>query len=101
MEIFQAAGIVGLRQVGKTTLVKNISWAKNKIYLDLEKASDRAKLGDVELFLTNHQDNTVTCYLEFLEGSFMVRILQPYHRNFKKRLVKILKERKIINIDVK
>ena len=59
MEIFPAVGIVGPRQVGKTTLVKNLSWAKNKIYLDLEKASDRAKLSDVQLFLTNHQDNTV------------------------------------------
>jgi uncharacterized protein len=59
MEIFPAVGIVGPRQVGKTTLVKNLSWAKNKIYLDLEKASDRAKLSDVELFLTNHQESTV------------------------------------------
>ncbi|NHE59017.1 ATP-binding protein [Cyclobacterium plantarum] len=59
MEIFPAVGIVGPRQVGKTTLVKNLSWGKNKIYLDLEKASDRAKLSDVELFFTNHQDSTV------------------------------------------
>nr|MBI1231249.1 AAA family ATPase [Cytophagales bacterium] len=59
MEIFPAVGIVGPRQVGKTTLVKNLSWENNKIYLDLEKASDRAKLSDVELFLTNHQDSTV------------------------------------------
>lgn len=59
MEIFPAVGIVGPRQVGKTTLVKNLSWAKNRIYLDLEKASDRAKLSDVELFLTNHLDKTV------------------------------------------
>ncbi|HSI78179.1 MAG TPA: ATP-binding protein [Lunatimonas sp.] len=59
MEIFPAVGIVGPRQVGKTTLVKNLSWANNKIYLDLEKASDRAKLSDVELFLTNHQDKTI------------------------------------------
>lgn len=59
LEIFPAVGIVGPRQVGKTTLVKHLSWGKNKIYLDLEKASDRAKLSDVELFLTNHQDSTV------------------------------------------
>ncbi|MFO7825939.1 MAG: ATP-binding protein [Cyclobacterium sp.] len=59
MEIFPAVGIVGPRQVGKTTLVKSLSWAKNKIYLDLEKASDRAKLSDVELFLMNYQGNTV------------------------------------------
>lgn len=59
MEIFPAVGIVGPRQVGKTTLVKSLSWGKNKIYLDLEKASDRAKLSDVELFLINHRENTV------------------------------------------
>jgi predicted AAA+ superfamily ATPase len=59
MEIFPAVGILGPRQVGKTTLVKNLSWEKNKIYLDLEKASDRAKLSDVELFFTNHRNSTV------------------------------------------
>jgi predicted AAA+ superfamily ATPase len=59
MEIFPAVGIVGPRQVGKTTLVKNLTWEKNKVYLDLEKASDRAKLSDVELFLTNHRNSTV------------------------------------------
>lgn len=31
---------------------------------------------------------TVNRFLEFLEGSFMVRMLQPFHRNIKKRLVK-------------
>jgi predicted AAA+ superfamily ATPase len=59
MEIFPAVGILGPRQVGKTTLVKNLSWGKNKIYLDLEKASDRAKLSDAELFFTNHRNSTV------------------------------------------
>ncbi|WP_209329512.1 ATP-binding protein [Lunatimonas salinarum] len=59
MEIFPAVGILGPRQVGKTTLVKNLSWGKNKVYLDLEKASSRAKLSDVELFLTNHRNSRV------------------------------------------
>lgn len=31
---------------------------------------------------------TVNNYLKYLEGSFMVRILQPFHPNIKKRLVK-------------
>jgi predicted AAA+ superfamily ATPase len=31
---------------------------------------------------------TVNRYLEFLEGSFMVRVLAPFHQNIKKRLVK-------------
>lgn len=37
------------------------------------------------LGLSNH---TVTAYIDFLEGAFMVRRLQPFHFNIKKRLVK-------------
>jgi len=37
------------------------------------------------LGLSNH---TVTAYIDFLEGAFMVRRLQPFHYNIKKRLVK-------------
>jgi len=59
MKIFPAVGILGPRQVGKTTLVKNLSSSSDKIYLDLEKASDRAKLNDVELFLKPHHDKLI------------------------------------------
>jgi hypothetical protein len=31
---------------------------------------------------------TVNRFLEYLEGSFMVRVLQPFHHNIKKRLIK-------------
>lgn len=37
------------------------------------------------LGISNH---TVTDYIDFLEGAFMVRRLQPFHYNIKKRLVK-------------
>ncbi|MDR7128585.1 putative AAA+ superfamily ATPase [Algoriphagus sp. 4150] len=49
--IFPTIGPLGPRQVGKTTLVKNLNLDKDSIYIDLEKASDRAKLMDVELFI--------------------------------------------------
>jgi len=52
LNIFPAVGIHDSRQVGKTTWVKSLTNSrKDSIYLDLEKASDRAKLTDMELFL--------------------------------------------------
>jgi uncharacterized protein len=57
--IFPAVGILGPRQVGKTTLVKNLNLEREAFYIDLEKASDRLKLSDPELFLKAHQDKTV------------------------------------------
>lgn len=59
LSIFPAVGLLGPRQVGKTTLVKNLKLEKDSIYIDLEKASDRAKLVDAELFLKAHVDKTV------------------------------------------
>lgn len=59
LSIFPAVGLVGPRQVGKTTLVKSLILEKETLYLDLEKSSDRAKLGDVELFLKSHANKTV------------------------------------------
>jgi uncharacterized protein len=59
LSIFPAVGLLGPRQVGKTTLAKNLKLEKDSLYLDLEKASDRAKLVDPELFLKAHVDKTV------------------------------------------
>lgn len=59
LSIFPAVGLLGPRQVGKTTLVKNLKLEKDSLYLDLEKASDRAKLVDAELFLKAHADKSV------------------------------------------
>lgn len=58
---FQVVGVIGQRQVGKTTLVKSImsKLTKNVIYLDLERPSDRLKLDDAELFLSQQQEKTV------------------------------------------
>lgn len=59
LSLFPAVGILGARQVGKTTLVKNLELPKPAVYLDLEKASDRIKLSDPELYLKDHEDKTV------------------------------------------
>lgn len=54
LRIFPAVGIVGPRQVGKTTLVKrqlNEVLSAGYEYLDLENPRDRAKLSDPLDFL--------------------------------------------------
>lgn len=56
---FPITGIVGPRQVGKTTVAKQILLDANAIYLDLEKNSDINKLKDPELFFSQNQDKTI------------------------------------------
>lgn len=52
---FPVVGIVGARQVGKTTLAKSIAHRRAKaVYLDLELPSDLAKLERAELYLEQH-----------------------------------------------
>ncbi len=60
LQHFPAVGIVGARQVGKTTLAKSHFDDRQKfVYLDLERNSDRAKLTDAELFLQSNENKTV------------------------------------------
>lgn len=58
---YPVVGIVGSRQVGKTTLAKMIQGAISKkvIYLDLELPSDLNKLHDPELYLSQFTDSLV------------------------------------------
>lgn len=56
---FPITGLIGPRQVGKTTLAKSASYETDSIYLDLEKISDLAKLNDPELFFEENQDKTI------------------------------------------
>jgi len=57
---FPVVGIIGARQVGKTTLAKSIARrGKNAVYLDLELPSDVAKLRDAELYLRQHSKSLV------------------------------------------
>lgn len=60
MKDFPVVIILGARQVGKTTLVKQIfDDRENELFLDLEKDSDRNRLSDPELFLTSLTHKTV------------------------------------------
>lgn len=57
---FPVVGLVGARQVGKTTLAKAIAATLQKTtYLDLERPSDLAKLDEPELYLNEHIDSLV------------------------------------------
>jgi len=64
MEIFPVVSILGSRQVGKTTLAKDIKKIlenKNKdtIYLDLELPSDLNIINNAELFFENNKEKTI------------------------------------------
>ena len=58
---FPAVGIIGSRQVGKTTLALMVAESRRDkaVYLDLERPSDLAKLGDAELYLRSVADSLV------------------------------------------
>ncbi len=61
LDQFPAVGIIGSRQVGKTTLALMIAESRRDrvVYLDLERPSDLAKLGDAELYLRSVADSLV------------------------------------------
>ncbi|GAA0878400.1 ATP-binding protein [Algoriphagus jejuensis] len=56
---FPVTGLVGPRQVGKTTLAKTTVYPSDSIYLDLEKNSDLSKIEDPELFFTEYHNRTI------------------------------------------
>jgi predicted AAA+ superfamily ATPase len=58
---FPIAGIIGPRQVGKTTLAKQLreQLPLESIYLDLELESDLRKLDDAETYLNLHRDKCI------------------------------------------
>ena len=52
---FPVVGLIGARQVGKTTLAHSIAARfPGTIYLDLERPTDAAKLTEAELYLQQH-----------------------------------------------
>jgi uncharacterized protein len=51
-----AVGLLGPRQVGKTTLALAAAENRKSIYLDLEDRGDLAKIAEPELFLPEHAD---------------------------------------------
>jgi predicted AAA+ superfamily ATPase len=58
---FPVVGIIGPRQVGKTTLVKELidEIDKQCIYLDLELPEDFSKLHDPQIYLEQHEEKCV------------------------------------------
>ncbi len=54
-----AVGLLGPRQVGKTTLAHQVADGRDALYLDLESYVDRNKLADPALFLRNFEDRLV------------------------------------------
>jgi predicted AAA+ superfamily ATPase len=55
-----AVALLGPRQVGKTTLARQLLKSHpGSVYLDLESATDRARLGEGPLFLRAHADRLV------------------------------------------
>lgn len=60
LTVFPVVGILGPRQVGKTTLAKQIlKKYSSALYLDLELPSDYNKLNDPELFLSENKDKLI------------------------------------------
>ena len=51
--------LLGSRQIGKTTLARDLDPGKPLQYLDLERPSDLAKLADPELYLGKFTDHLV------------------------------------------
>ncbi len=55
-----AVAILGPRQVGKTTLAREIAASSpNAIFLDLEREADRSQMARADLFLPRHRDQLV------------------------------------------
>ena len=54
-----AVALLGVRQVGKTTLAYHLSQTRDSIYLDLESPSDLLKLSDPEAFLSMHSEKLI------------------------------------------
>ncbi|MPZ35687.1 MAG: DUF4143 domain-containing protein [Rhodospirillales bacterium] len=56
---FPAVGLLGPRQVGKTTLAQELAATGPAAYLDLESPDDRAKLANPEQYLSDHENELV------------------------------------------
>jgi predicted AAA+ superfamily ATPase len=56
---YPAVALLGARQVGKTTLARQIGEARSAVYLDLERPSDQQKLADAEAYLSLYSQRLV------------------------------------------
>ncbi len=79
---FPVTGLIGPRQVGKTTLAKSSIYLSESIYLDLEKISDLNRLNDPEFFFEENQDKTIILdEIHHLPNLFqLIRAMVDIHR---------------------
>src|SRR3990167_746044 len=68
-------GILGPRQVGKTTLAFSIAEKRSSVYLDLESPIDRAKLTDPEMYF-HEQGEQLIILDEIQQSPNLFRILR-------------------------
>ena len=54
-----AVVLIGPRQVGKTTLAREVAGERDAVYVDLELPSDLAKISDVEQYCAENADRLV------------------------------------------
>ncbi len=60
LRIFPAVAVLGPRQCGKSTMIKQLAQkSKNFVYLDLQNSGDLRKLQEPEFFFENNADKTV------------------------------------------
>jgi predicted AAA+ superfamily ATPase len=59
LDLFPAVVLLGPRQVGKTTLAREIGRQRNAVYLDLEDLADRQQLADANRFFETTKDHLV------------------------------------------
>lgn len=71
LTIFPATGLIGPRQVGKTTLAKQFAEKKEFVYLDLENVNDRQKLEDPGFYFGQFpQKNFILDEIQFMPELF-------------------------------
>lgn len=59
LQDYPAVTLLGARQVGKTTLARQIGQTRSAVYLDIERPSDRQKLTAPEAYLSLHSQRLV------------------------------------------
>ena len=59
LRIFAAVGLLGPRQIGKTTLAHSLAETRPSVYLDLENYQDLAKLDDPLSYFDAHADQLI------------------------------------------
>ncbi|MGB0452656.1 MAG: ATP-binding protein [Bacteriovoracaceae bacterium] len=59
LEDYPVVAILGPRQVGKSTLVRDLLEVESKVYLDLELSSEIRKLSEPEIFFDRHVDSLI------------------------------------------